>query len=123
MAAGRPTDYDPEYHPKALIEFMSDPHGLSFASACAKMGVMTRTAYVWVEKHEEFLHAKEVGTQNNLLFFEEVGNQAMMGEIPMFRDPLWKYNMANRHKWTDKPKEDAQQLEIKIFIDSEDASL
>lgn len=113
MPAGRPTEYDPKYC-ELIKQFMGDPFGLSFRAACAKMGIPKSTAYDWVKRYPEFSDAVSQANELNLLFYEEIGSQAMQGGQEGFRDRIWKYMMANRHGWSENPKKEESKGNITI---------
>lgn len=96
---GRPTTYDPKYC-EMLIDHMSQ--GLSFEAFAGKIEVTFKTLYNWAEANPEFLQAKETGQAKSRLFWEQLGNSGAAGHLPGFNSAAYKYNMANRFKWTDR---------------------
>lgn len=120
MAGGRPTKYNQRYCSE-LIEHMS--LGLSYEVAAYKMGLGKTTLYNWERKYPEFMNAKKKAFQANQAFWEEVGISAMVGNTPGFIPSIYIFNMKNRFNWRDSPKDENQQVEIKISIDKEDTEL
>ncbi len=111
---GRPTKYDPRYC-EMLIEHMAS--GLSYESFAGVLGITRATLYNW-EIHGEFLDAKEIGSQRNLLFWEKAGNEGLWDQTEYndegkpirtkkINATVWIFSMKNRHKWRDR-----QDLEL-----------
>lgn len=96
---GRPTEYDPRYC-DLLIDHMEK--GLSFESFAGVVRCSNKTLYNWAEANPDFLHAKEIGTAQCRLYWEMLGNSGASGLIPGFNAASFKFNMANRFKWTDR---------------------
>ena len=57
-AGGRPSKYDPEYHPAKLVELREG--GLSFAACAGDFRIARETIYDWAEKFPEFSDAKRI---------------------------------------------------------------
>lgn len=94
-----PSKYKEEYC-QMLTEHMAK--GLSFESFAAIIHVHRDTLYEWNNKFSEFAEAKRVGTDKNLLFWEQKGIEGMCGMIEDFNATAFVFNMKNRHKWRDK---------------------
>lgn len=58
-AGGRPTDYNPEFHP-LLAESLAK-NGLTDKEIAEKLGICEATLYNWRNEHEEFLEALKKG--------------------------------------------------------------
>lgn len=99
VTKGAPTLYDPKYC-QMLIEHMSQ--GMSFRSFAGEIRVTFKTVYNWTEAHPDFLHARDVGEELCLSYWEKIGNTGAAGHLPGFNAAAYKYNMANRFKWTDR---------------------
>ena len=92
--------------------------GLSFKSFAAVIRVNPATLFDWVKAYDEFYEAKEIGTMQGLLYWEELSRQIASGEtrgnvIAM----IW--NMKNRFKedWMDKQViESSNQDSLKITM-------
>lgn len=114
--AGRPSEYDPIYC-EMLIDHMSK--GYSYESFAGKIGKVRKTLYNWEADFPEFLHAKNVGLEKNLFFWEEAGiegmhNQTIKDEMGMtvtksINATVWIFNMKNRHKWRDKSSDEIRE--------------
>jgi hypothetical protein len=78
MAAGAPSKYRKEYC-DALIKHMED--GGDFESFGAIPRVSKKTLYNWVNTHEEFLHAKEVGLELSRRFWINVAKMQATGQL------------------------------------------
>lgn len=99
MAAGRPTDYKPEYC-EMLVEHMKK--GFSFESFAAVVDCTRSTIYKWVETHPEFSDAQSKGKMHSAMFWENMGINGAMGALDGFNASAWIFNMKNRHNWRDK---------------------
>lgn len=53
--AGRPTIYNPKYHPRMVKRF--GRNGRTQIECCAKFGIAEKTFYCWVKKRDEFKEA------------------------------------------------------------------
>jgi hypothetical protein len=67
-ASGRPSKYDPEYHPAKLVELCEG--GLSFAACAGEFRIARETIYDWTDKFPEFSDAKRTAESLALLFWE-----------------------------------------------------
>lgn len=84
---GRPTKYDPSFC-HALVEHMAKLH--SFETFAAKLGVGRSSLYRWLEEHEEFRDAKDLGHQIAFQRWEAIGIQAAEGEIFGHNNAAWQ---------------------------------
>lgn len=106
---GRPSSYDPKYC-EMLIEHMEK--GLSFEAFAGVVGTTKKTLYSWADKHEEFLNAKEIGTELSRIFWEKLGIDHIINRSDSefqggsssrsLNASVWIFNMKNRFKWRDK---------------------
>jgi hypothetical protein len=112
---GRPSKYKPEYC-EALVRHMKG--GLSFESFAGAIGVHYDTLYAWEKRHAAFSEAKKKGAAASLLWWEQVGKAAMLGQDMVTRDEkgnvigkvasksfnatIWIFAMKNRHGWRDR---------------------
>lgn len=115
----RPTSYKREYC-DLLIKHMAK--GLSFESFAGRVGVSRRVLYDWLDSHEEFLHAKEIGIEKSLLKWEIAGVRGHF--VEKVRDEeshsgyrtdklqiipsVWIFNMKNRFGWRDRQKDETE---------------
>jgi len=67
---GRPSKYDPSYHPARLIELGEE--GLSFAAVAGDFRISRETIYDWAEKFPEFSDAKRTAEGLAILFWERL---------------------------------------------------
>ena len=100
---GHPTKYRKEFCER-LINHMA--HGFSFESFAGLLQCSKQSLYSWSEDHEEFMDAKDVGTQRSRLFWESLGIEAAKGKIPNFNASVWIFNMKNRFGWRDREREE-----------------
>lgn len=106
---GRPTKYKPEYC-QMLIAHMNK--GLSFESFAGVIDTTKKTLYSWTEEYQEFLNAKEIGTEKSRIFWENLGvNHIINRSDSEFQGgsssrslnaSVWIFNMKNRFGWRDK---------------------
>jgi hypothetical protein len=106
---GRPTKYQKKYC-KMLIEHMAE--GLSFESFSAVIDVSRAVLYDWCKVHDEFLDAKRVGFDKNLLFWEKIGIRGATGQIQNFNASAYIFNKKNRHNWVDRKETDDDKNKI-----------
>lgn len=108
MPGGHPTDYDPKYC-AMLVKHMAK--GLSFESFAGEIDVARATLYNWEKVHAKFLDAKRRGFDKNLAFWEKQSVTGLWNEKdgPTFNSTNFIFNMKNRHKWRDKPKEEEDE--------------
>lgn len=116
---GAPSKYDPTYT-EMLIGHMAS--GLSYESFAGVIGISRATLYNWEEAHEEFLDAKKKGSEKNLLYWEQVGQEGLWDITeyadgkPVFKKALnstvWIFSMKNRHKWKDR-----QEIDTHVKLD------
>ena len=69
-AGGRPSKYDPNYHPARLVELGEE--GLSFAACAGDFRIARDTIYDWAEKFPEFSDAKRTSEGLAVLFWERL---------------------------------------------------
>lgn len=116
---GRPTIYEPKFC-EMLIEHMAK--GLSFESFAGFIGVSKQTLYDWVEKHAEFLDAKNLATSKCRLWWEQTGISGLWNQSESesegnsrrtssksFNTGVWVFNMKNRFKEEWKEKHESQE--------------
>lgn len=76
---GRPSEYQPRFC-EQLVDHMAQ--GFSFESFAGVVGVSKQTLYNWAEAHAEFLDAKERGTEQCRLWWEDLGIEGVQGYGP-----------------------------------------
>jgi hypothetical protein len=120
----RPSKYKPEYC-EALVKHMKG--GLSYESFAGEVGVTRATLYEWEGRHKAFSDAKKLGETSSLLWWEQIGKMAMLGQdlvdkksgqrlsLKNFNATLWIFNMKNRHGWRDKQEIHAEGFEPLIL--------
>lgn len=122
MVTGRPSDYDPKYC-QMLIDHMAD--GLSFEAFGGVVDACKSTLYVWLEKHPEFMDAKQIAIAKCRLWWEKEGKTGLwnqgnrsgsFSESKSFNTGVWIFNMKNRFKddWRDK-----QDIDINSDLEKE----
>ena len=98
MAGGRPSKYDPNFC-DMLITHMAG--GMSFESFAGVISVSESTINLWQQEHKEFSDAHQVGISKMRQFWEEMGVVGST-EGKNFNAAAWKYNVANKLKWSEK---------------------
>lgn len=98
---GRPTKYDPKYC-EMLIEHMGQ--GMSFESFAGLIGVTRKLLYDWEKAHPSFLHAKRLGTDKSLCWWESQGQRGLWStkDGPNLNTTNFIWQMKNRFGWKDK---------------------
>lgn len=110
---GRPTEYDPRFC-EMLVQHMAE--GLSFESfgGVDTVDVCKSTLYVWLEKHPEFMDAKQRAISKCRLWWERTGLDGLWNtserdgpqssSSKSFNTGVWVFNMKNRFKdeWKEK---------------------
>lgn len=84
MAAGRPSEYNPDYCEK-VIELGKE--GKSKAQMAATLGVCRQTLDNWCDAHEEFLDAVNQAREFALVWWEDLGQKMVKentGNATMF---------------------------------------
>jgi len=101
---GRPTKYKEEYC-EMLIEYMSK--GMTFTAFASQIGVCRRALYKWLDKHPEFVHAKNIGSAKSEDYMLELAHSQMIdGKL---NNTAWIFMMKNMHGWRDKQEQVIEQ--------------
>lgn len=101
---------------------MSKPR--SFESFGAIVDVGKTTLLRWLDAHEEFRTAFEIGRSKHLLAMEDVGcgNLVESYQGPKVNSALYKLFMANIHGWREKTDAEVKsETSVNITIDQDDA--
>lgn len=112
----KPTKYKREYCAD-LVEHMAQ--GYSFHSFGGKLRVGARTLFDWLDRHEEFQEAKQVGEFACMYFWEKTGIAGTHGKIKGFQQASFIFNMKARfakYGWRDIP-EDPDKINAKDRTD------
>lgn len=126
--AGRPTNYKPEYCGD-LLDHMKD--GRSFWTFGATLYELTSgevrapksVLKDWLDNHEEFRAAKEIGETLAQNYLEEAGLTAMHAPANQFNTGVWIFTMKNRCNWADKVETKTPEAQEKPgFVVGPDAS-
>lgn len=75
---GRPTPYDPDFHPQDFIE--QSKRGRQVIQIATSWDVHRDTVYEWAKVHEEFSDAFKRGRQYCESFWLDLGQSAMLGQ-------------------------------------------
>jgi hypothetical protein len=128
MAAGRPTDYNPDYC-QIMIDYFSVPHyegegkekeGAEFPQFTAfarTIGVSRSTLHLWSQTHQEFSDAYSIckELQEELL----VNNSLKNRYNPYFA----QFVLKNGHGYKDKQEVESTNKNIEIKIDSDETNV
>lgn len=121
------TTYKKEYD-KLLIEHLEQ--GFSFESFCAVVNCGRRTLYDWVDKHESFKEAKEIGFQKGKRFFEAMliskirGKELTGADLKKSDTACLIFALKTRFHETYGDKSEIKNTgEVKIVIDQDDNNL
>jgi len=107
MARPREYHYKEEYC-DLLIKHMSG--GLSFESFAGLPNVRAhrQILYKWTDEYPEFAQAKKEGVDASLLWWENLGQGAITGQVPGFNAATYIFTMKNKFGWRDKQEIDFQ---------------
>jgi uncharacterized protein (DUF433 family) len=72
---GRPTKYDPEFHPQDIILRMAN--GEFDSQIAAAWSISRDSLYEWIKTHEEFKEAREIGQPKREAKWIEIGRTFM----------------------------------------------
>ena len=96
MAAGRPSEYRPEYCER-VVEL--GRLGMSVVEMASDIGVSRNTMETrWTEAHPEFREALEIARESSQAWWESMGrvNLIMNKEVGTFQASVWSRSMAAR---------------------------
>lgn len=94
--------------------------GLSYKSFAGMIEINATTLFDWEKKHVEFKEAKEIGMEQNLLFWEKLGIQGLTDK--KFNTVMWIFNMRNRHGWTNEPQMEDRVRSLEVLVNGLDAN-
>lgn len=114
---GRPSKYDPKYC-QMLIDHMASGFSYESFGGLEEVSVSKQTLYDWENAYPDFLDAKKIGSQKNLMFWERKGHEGLFDQTeyneqgkPILKKTLnstvWIFSMKNRHKWKDRQEVEA----------------
>lgn len=106
MAGGRPTDYDPTFHPAEIIRLMKD-HGYAAVQVARDWDVCISTLHEWCAVHPEFSKAYTRAKGHRTAWWLDKAQQGILtGEGEHFDSRLFglmmKYNGVNMDERTVK---------------------
>jgi hypothetical protein len=94
--------------------------GKSIARLASSLGVCRETIYEWREKHPEFDKAFKQGKEAAQAYWEDIGEDGVMGITKNFSASAWIFTMKNRFREDyrddkDDKKDDAVSVLEKII--------
>lgn len=89
----RPTVYKPEY-PELFIKICKE--GGSICDFCVVAEIARSTFYEWLEAHEEFKQAYNIGREITEQWLTRTGIEGMRGELNDFNATAWSMLMRNK---------------------------
>lgn len=95
MPAGRPTKYKPEMC-KTVIDL--GKQGKSKTQIAATLGISKETLYDWDKNNEEFSDAIKTAMSFSQAWFEDYGQNGMIGEVDGWNPTTWIFTMKNRFR-------------------------
>jgi len=87
--------FKPEYCQVAIDTLKK---GKSLAALCCEFNVSRQTLYTWRERHEEFRDAISTGLQYAQVYWEEIGESGIAGQIEKFSATPWIFMMKKRFR-------------------------
>ena len=113
--------YDPEYHPKRIIDLMTD--GLSFVEVAADFGVHRSTVAAWAKdtRYPEFTEAVKLGRQLSEAWWMRTGRLGTTGQLARFNANSWFATMKCRFggRWLADNKTQVEISESRKLTDKE----
>ncbi len=88
-----PAKYKPEY-PALFIQICKD--GGSICNFCVAAEIGRQTFYNWLEEHEEFKAAYNIGREYTEEWLTKTGVEGMSGQLPGFNATAWSMLMRNK---------------------------
>ncbi len=92
--------------------------GYSKEAVAGALRICKDTFYRWQKRHPAFGEAVRDGETLSLMWWENLGHQAMRGEVPGFNSAVWIFSMKNLHGWRDKQEltgKDDAPLQVNII--------
>lgn len=90
---GRPTDYNPEFHPQEIIRLMKE-EGLTDVEVAVRWDIVVETLWEWKQSHPEFSKASTRARQCRKAWWLEKGRQGLFtGEKEKFDSRLFAMMM------------------------------
>jgi hypothetical protein len=108
---GRPTRYRRDIARELPDLFQN---GESVPEVCATLGIARSTFYEWVSRHDEFREAYEHGQMLAEAFWCRIGREAACSERRI-NTAAWIFTMKHRFHWTDRPKDENEELTPEDF--------
>lgn len=99
MGGSHPYKWKKKYC-EQLTEHMSK--GYSLEAFAGSIGVTRDCIYKWIDRHECFKEAFEIGKSKQHMFFEGMGIHGMTGKLKNFNASVYIFTMKNKLKWKDK---------------------
>jgi hypothetical protein len=103
---GRPTKYDPKFHPKDFIE--QSKNGKTLAQIALTWDLNRDTIHEWKKKHPKFSDAVKKGRQFCEAWYMNLGLAAMLGQAKSDGKPInvnlgyFCWLTKNMFHWSDK---------------------
>ncbi len=97
----RPTVYKPEY-PELFIQICKD--GGSICNFCVAAEIGRSTFYEWLDAHQEFRNAYNIGREITESWLTQTGVNGMSGQIEGFNATAWSMLMRNKCNMTQDRK-------------------
>ena len=91
---GRPSKYDPSWMNDAMIE--AARLGASKEKIVSILGISLETFRTWKNQHPEFLEAVKEAELLSQVWWENVGQVAVIGGVDGFHATSWIFSMKNR---------------------------
>lgn len=120
MGFGRPTKYDPDFHPDNFIQLAKK--GKLLIQIALIWDVHVDTLYEWAKVHKDFSDAVKAGRQLAEAWYVEIGQAAITGARTVGGQQI-KFNVGafvwltkNLFKWdADKPEQKVITIEDQSF--------
>lgn len=100
--------------------------GFPFECFAGEINVNPDTVYEWCKVHPEFSEAKKIGRAKSLKYMMNLGRSGMLRvvrdeegvqrQVKFFDSTVWVFMMKNMHKWSDRSKDDPDEVDGLDFI-------
>jgi hypothetical protein len=102
--------YDESYCERAVRTLSQ---GKSIARLATDLGVCRDTIYEWRDIHPEFARALKRGKDASQAYWEDVGEEGIVGDLKGFSATAWIFTMKNRFR-----EDYAEEKEQKTLSDT-----
>ena len=115
---GRPTKYDPDFHPESYIELSKQ--GKTSAQITTEWDIHPDTKYEWMRNHKEFSEAVKKGQRALEAWFTNFGMNIAAGKMDKSNVTAYIWLTKNCIGWRDKVENVNYDIDVGFDYGSED---